>query len=502
MSTREYRTSPPEARRACCEADARQFWTRRQWLQQPGGGLGGIALTALLLQEDGLAAEGLHFPARARRVIQLFMAGGASHVDTFDYKPQLIQDHGKPWDPGEKVELFQSQPGVTLAGPWQWKQYGESGHWLSDIVAPLAPCVDRIAFLHAMVSTSAVHSQATLLQTTGFPTPGFPGAGAWVSYALGSETDELPTFVVLPDHRGLASNGAKNWSAGFLPARHQGTVLWASGREPMYALELPQESGLSPQADRQGRTLLQQLNRRHLARHPGDSRLEARIRAYELAGQMQLSVPSVMDLSDEPSYILKMYGVDQENQTFPKEINEAEETVYFGKKCLIARRLLERGVRFVQIWSGCDNAFPRRNWDSHEDIARDHRPLALAMARRAAALIRDLQQRGMLEDTVIHWTTEFGRMPCAQGSKGRDHNPFVFTNWLAGGGIRGGVICGQSDQWGYKPLEPQQATTCHDVYATLLHVLGIDHKRLTVRHNGIDRRLTDVHGRVLHEVLV
>ncbi len=479
-----------------------QRWNRRQWLWRSGGGLGGIALTALCARETFAEPNGLHFPARAKRVIQLFMAGGASHLDLFDYKPRLIRDHGKPWDPGEKVELFQSSPGNTLKSPWGWKQYGDSGSWLSDVAAPLGKVVDEIAFLHTMTSSSAVHSQATLLGTTGFPTPGFPGAGAWVGYALGSMNDNLPTFVVLPDRRGFASNGAKNWDAGFLPASNSGTLLRVGADEPIEDLQPPEKSFVTREADADALRLLEKLNRRHAEARPGDSQLEARIRSYELAASMQLSAPETLDLSKEPEHILRAYGVQQGRPVYPAEINEREETDYFGTKCLIARRLLERGVRFVQIWSGCDNAFPRRNWDSHEDIARDHWPLGRGMARAVAALIDDLRQRGMLEDTLIHWTTEFGRMPCAQRSEGRDHNPFVFTNWFAGGGIRGGVHYGESDDWGYKPADPQMATTCHDVYATMLHVLGIDHEKLTVRRDGIDRRLTNVGGRVVKEILV
>ena len=243
------------------------------------------------------------------------------------------------------------------------------------------------------------------------------------------------------------------------------------------------------------------MNRQFQETRQGDSRLESRLRAYELAARMQLSAPEALDLSDEPEHIMKMYGLEKENATYPEEINVPEEAEYFGRKCLIARRLLERGVRFVQIWSGNDNSFPRRNWDSHENIKRDHGPLARGMAVGAAALLADLKQTGLLEDTIVLWTTEFGRMPSTQGSLGRDHNPYVFTNWLAGGGIRGGVTYGPSDQWGYKPEDRDNPTQVYDVHATILHLMGIDHERLTVRHDGIDRRLTDVHGHVLHDLI-
>jgi hypothetical protein len=247
--------------------------------------------------------------------------------------------------------------------------------------------------------------------------------------------------------------------------------------------------------------LLKRLNEQHQDARLGDSRLEARIRSYELAARMQLSAPEALDLSSEPAYILKMYGLDHGKSQFSEKINPPEEIDYFGRKCLVARRLLERGVRFVQIWSGNDNSFPRRNWDSHEDIERDHGPLAIGMAYGAAALIADLKQRGMLEDTIVLWTTEFGRMPSTQGSKGRDHNPYVFTNWMCGGGFRGGTTHGLSDEWGFKPLDRSNPTQVYDIHATIMHLLGIDHRRLTVRHNGIDRRLTDVHGHVIKELL-
>jgi hypothetical protein len=484
---------------------------RRQFLWETGGGLGGIALASLLADDRCLAAgtndvsgagalARLHHPAKAKRVVQLFMAGGASHVDTFDYKPLLKPRDGQKWDPGEKVELFQDGLGATFCSPWKWARYGECGKPLSDIVAPLGACVDEMAFIHSMVGKTGVHSQGTYLQATGFDTPGFPGAGAWVSYALGSANENLPTFVVLPDHRGFASNGPKNWGPGFLPAEHQGTILRPGTPNLIADLHPPAGHDSARLRDRTIRVLAD-LNREHLANRPGDSRLEARIHSYELAARMQLSAPEALDISGEPKHVLKMYGLDDASTTFPAQINAQEETVHFGRKCLVARRLLERGVRFVQIWSGCDNGFPRRNWDSHEDIARDHGPMALGMARATAALIVDLKQRGLLDDTLIHWTTEFGRMPCAQGGKGRDHNPFAFTNWLAGGGIRGGATFGPSDEWGYKPADRDRPTTCDDVHATLLHLLGIDHERLTVRNNGIARRLTDVSGNVIHDIL-
>ena len=256
-----------------------------------------------------------------------------------------------------------------------------------------------------------------------------------------------------------------------------------------------------PQRRRRARDLIGRLNRRHLEGRGGDSRLEARIQSYELAAKMQLAAPEALDLDGEPEHVLRLYGLDRTRKSWPSQINAEEATHHFALRCLAARRLLERGVRFVQVWSGNDNGFPRRNWDSHEDVERDHGPLAVGMARGAAALIRDLDQRGLLDDTLVLWTTEFGRMPSSQAGRGRDHNPFVFTNWLCGGGIRGGVTCGESDQWGYKPLDRDHPTTVHDVHATVMRLLGIEHTKLTWRHNGIDRRLTDVHGHVIDRIL-
>jgi hypothetical protein len=373
---------------------------------------------------------------------------------------------------------------------------------LGEPVAELGNVVDELAFIHNVVGKTGVHSQATLLHNTGFQLPGFPGMGAWVSYGLGSLNDNLPTFVVLPDHRGLASNGTKNWDSAFLPAQHSGTVIYPGTESPIADL-FPHKKGdfIHPASEAAAHSLLGRLNREHAAEREGDSRLEARIRSYELAAKMQLAAPEALDFSQEPGHILRLYGLDQIPATFDKEINAREETIHFSRKCLAARRLLERGVRFVQIWSGNDNGFPRRNWDSHEDVERDHGPLAAGMARGASALIQDLKQRGLLDETIILWTTEFGRMPNSQGGTGRDHNPYCFTNWLCGGGIKPDVTYGPSDQWGYKPADREHPTQVYDIHATILHLLGIDHTRLTVRHNGIDRRLTDVHGEVIRDIL-
>ena len=428
------------------------------------------------------------------------MGGAASHIDLFDYKPALEKHHGEPSDFGEKIELFQSGFGPWAKSYFDFKPYGESGKPLSDAVSELGEVVDDMAFVHNLVGKTGVHSQATYLQATGFQRPGFPGMGCWISYALGSMNENLPAFVVLPDHRGYASNGPKNWASAFLPAHTQGTTIFPQRKNPIENLKA-QSGFVTDASDQDGLKLLNRFNRTYNVDRDGDSRLDARIRSYELAAKMQLSAPEAMDISMEPEHILKMYGLENIGRKYGKDINIPEEAEYFGRKCLVARRLLERGVRFIQIWSGNDNSFPRRNWDSHEDIRRDHGPLAKGMAIGASALIKDLKQRGMLEDTIVLWTTEFGRMPSTQGSLGRDHNPFVFTNWLSGGGIKGGVTAGESDQWGFKPLDRENPTQVYDIHATILHLLGIDHKQLNVRHNGIDRRLTDVHGHVIQDLI-
>lgn len=471
----------------------------RRELLWNAGGLGGIAL-AYLLGADGALADtagygsgrpefrgGLHHMARAKRVVQLFMSGAASQCDTFDYKPALIKRNGLPFDPGGKIQLFQSAPGSIMRSPWEWKQHGKSGRWVSDLLPNLAGCVDDMALLYAMVSKSNVHGPATFMQNTGFVLPGFPSAGAWVSYGLGSLNQDLPAFVVLPDSRGVPPNGPANWGSGFLPASTQGTAIRMGAEQPIHDLFPAAGHEITAGSEKEGLALLKQLNGAHQAEHPDDSRLSARIMSYELAAKMQLSAPEVLDMRGESEATRRLYGMD------------SKATSEFGGRCLLARRLLERGVRFVQVWSGADNGFPRRNWDSHEDLARDHGDMGTGMDRGAAALIHDLKSRGMLDDTIVIWTTEFGRMPCSQGGKGRDHNPYAFTSWLAGGGIKGGASYGESDEWSYKPAA--NPTYCYDLHATVLHLLGIDHKRLTYRNNGINRRLTDVHGEVIKEIV-
>ena len=470
--------------------------SRRNFFTDIGGGFSGLAL-AHLLGADSLAQDaasstdlngGLHHPAKVKRIVQLFMNGGASPMDTFDPKPRLAELHGKQFDPGEgqKVESVTGSPGFkVLKSPFEFKQHGESDRWVSSVFPYTATIVDDLTFLMSMVSKSNVHGLASYMQNTGFTLPGFPCTGAWVSYALGRISEDLPAFVVMPDAKGLPYNNQGNFTAGFLPAQHQGTLVKASAANPIAHLHAPSDASfITQQSEADGRQLLQQLNQNHLERNPGDSRLGARIESYQLAARMQLSAPAVFDLTEESESTHKHYGLDE------------TVTADFGRRCLLARRMLERGVRFVQVWSG--PAGPSNNWDNHSNIDKELPYIAMQVDQPIAALVQDLKSRGMLEDTLIMWTTEFGRMPFSQGTAGRDHNQGTFVTWLAGAGLKPGVAYGQSDEWGWKAVEP---IWCYDLHATILHLLGIDHTRLTFKHNGIDRRLTDVHGHVISEIL-
>jgi hypothetical protein len=462
-----------------------------------GGGFGALALAHLLGRDALLAGDnaereelngGLHHRAKVRRVVQLFMNGGASPMDTFDYKPRLAKLNGQIFDPGggAKVESVTGSPGFkVLKTPFTFKQYGECGRWVSSVFPQLARCVDEMAFLMSMSSKTNVHGPASYMQNTGFVLPGFPCMGAWINYGLGSLTDNLPAFVVLPDPKGLPYNNQGNFSAGFLPVKNQGTIIRAHLANPIADLFPPKTAAfITPASERDGQSLLATQNRKFAEQWPDDSRLEARIASYELAAKMQLSAPEALDVSRETAATQKLYGLD-EKATEP-----------FGRNCLIARRLVERGVRFVQVWSGAAGA--TGNWDNHANIANELPPMALATDKPAAALIRDLKSRGVLEDTLVVWTTEFGRMPFGQGTAGRDHNAGTFVSWLAGAGIQGGVAHGQSDEWGWKSLDP---TWCYDLHATILHLMGIDHTRLTYRFNGANRRLTDVHGKPIRQIM-
>jgi hypothetical protein len=469
--------------------------SRRDFLRNLGGGFGAVALTNLLGQAGALADAprpewngGLHFPAKAKRIIQLFMNGGASQADLFDYKPELVRRHGKPFDPGNgaHVEAATSTPGNVLKPAFAFRQHGQCGRWISDQLPHLAKCVDDLAFLMAMSSRTNVHGPGSYLMNTGFLLPGFPCMGAWISYALGNLTDELPTFVVLPDPRGLPYNGKGNASSGFLPVTHQAAIIQTGTKEPIPDLfASPVARFITPAAERDGLALLNKLNRQQAAANDDDAVLEARIQSYELAAKMQLSAPAAFDLKHESAATHALYGLDQPH------------TSEFGGRCLLARRLVERGVRFVQVWSGAAGA--TNNWDNHSSIAKELPPMCASTDQPIAALLIDLKQRGLLDDTLVLWNTEFGRMPFSQGSDGRDHNGGTFVGWMAGAGVRPGIAYGESDPWSWKAA--RDVTTTYDFHATVLHLLGIDHKRLTVRHNGANRRLTDVHGKVVEAVL-
>jgi hypothetical protein len=457
---------------------------RRSFLSQIGNGFGALALSHLLSRES--AAAGVNHPPKVRRIIQLFMTGGASPMDTFDYKPALEKLHGQMIGPKEKPEGFTAPAGAIMKSPFQFAQHGQCGRWVSSVFPEQAKLVDEMAFLMAMQSKTNVHGPGTYMMNSGFLLPGFPCMGAWISYALGSLADNLPTFVVLPDERGLPYNQRACFSSGFLPSVHQGTVINAALPQPVPDLFASDAYRFATRgSDTAGLSLLEKVNRRHAANHPGDSRLDARIASYELAAKMQLSAPEAFDISREPESARAAYGLD----------NKA--TQGFGRRCLLTRRLIERGVRFVQIWSGPQGA--ANNWDNHGNIQTELPPMAASVDKPIASLLRDLKSRGLAEDTLVIWTTEFGRTPFAQGSLGRDHNGGTFVSWLWGAGIKGGVAFGESDEIGYKAAVNK--TYCYDLHATVLHLLGIDHEKLTVRQNGIDRRLTDVHGHVIKEVL-
>ncbi len=429
-----------------------------------------------------------HYPPKAKRAIQIFLQGGLSHVDSLDYKPALEKLHGKSVPGEDRPQAFMGKVGRLHKAHFAFKQRGKSGLWVSDLFPHLAEIADELTVINSMWSGTGNHTPATYEANSGFRTLGFPAAGTWLSYGLGSEVDNLPTFVVLPDSRAWPTGGANNWSAGFLPARHQGVVLNTSG-PPVRNLNPASKIDASTQAARFA--ALEELNRRHLQAREGDDALASRIRSYELAARMQQAIPEATDLSQEPANIHKLYGTDG------KECGD------FARSCLLARRLVERGVRFVQLWSGA--AFGSEvHWDAHGSVPDNHRRESNKIDRPVAGLLADLRQRGMLDDTLVIFNTEFGRTPYAesagdQAGPGRDHNADVFSVWLAGAGLKHGTAYGTSDEIGWKTGE--KPVDVHDFHATILHLMGIDHTRLTFYHNGIQRRLTNVHGHVLKEVL-
>ncbi|HEU4752271.1 MAG TPA: DUF1501 domain-containing protein [Armatimonadota bacterium] len=468
---------------------------RREFLGHLGTGLGSIALACLLAEEGAAAPAGNplaphppHFPAKAKRVIQVFCPGAASQIDLWEYKPDLVRYHGQPLPGNEKLVTFQGGNGSLMKSPWEWSRHGQCGKLLSALVPHLATCVDDLAFIHSMTARSNTHGPAMLQMNTGFILEGFPSIGAWTTFALGTETQNLPAFVAIPDVRGLPPNGPANWNSGVLPAAFQGTAF--NTEKPIANIRSPRGSTPAGEADLRG--FLSRLNHRHLEENPGESDLAARMAAYELAARMQLSAPEVTDLSKENAATLRLYGADSDNPL---------KTAY-AKNAILARRLLERGVRFVQLYCGgpASQVDGLLNWDAHKTLKADYDRHCPIMDQPTAALLKDLKQRGMLEDTLVLWCTEFGRMPTHQtGSEGRDHNPNGFTVWLAGAGVKGGTSHGATDAFGYKA--EQDVATIYDFHATVLHLLGMDHTKLTYYHNGIQRRLTDVHGEVIRPVL-
>ncbi len=463
--------------------------TRRDFLSFAASGLGAAAFLHLLAR-DGSAAPTPHHAAKAKRVIHICLIGGLSHIDSFDPKPELVKRHGKSLGAKEMPDIFFGQVGLLRKPDWAFKPRGKSGLEVSDLFPHIAGQADKLTVIRSMAADSANHTPALYLQNSGFQFSGFPSVGAWASYGLGCETDDLPAYVVLPDPRGLPNGGASIWSSGFLPAEHQGTVF-GTGAVPVRDL-FPKER-IAAAADADSRALLAKVNELHRARTGDEPLLTARMRSYELAAKMQLAVPVVADISKETKATHALYGLDDKT------------TAPFGRNCLLARRMLERGVRFVQLFSGGPVAgAPRVSWDAHENVKENHTLEAARIDKPIAGLLDDLARTGMLTDTLVLFTTEFGRTPFSQAAgtavgTGRDHNKYGFSVWLAGAGLKAGTAYGATDEVGWKATE--HPVQWYDFHATLLHLLGLDHERLTFYHNGIHRRLTNVHGEVVRGVL-
>jgi hypothetical protein len=476
----------------------RHLLSRRNFLAQTSTGLGAVALSSLLSGDRLLADSRVQFdPARphaarqprhsakAKNVLVIFCAGACSQLETWDYKPELERLDGKPLKGGPAV-TFQGPAGNLARPQYTFRPYGQSGKMVSDLVPHQATLVDEVTFIHSLTSKTNTHGPGENFLSTGFVLDGFPSIGSWVTYALGTENQNLPAFVSIPDPRGVPQASINNWGPGFLPAVFQGTSF--STKQPIRNLKVPNK--ISTDSDQAARSLLKLMNEEHLRRNPGDGNLAARISSYELAARMQLSVPEVSNLTGEPKHILEMYGVDSKNETKSA----------FARNCILSRRLIEKGVRFVQLFNGAYASGGRLNWDGHKDLRAQYDIHGEILDQPAAALVWDLKQRGLLEETLVVWCTEFGRMPMFQkGTKGRDHNPYGFTAWLAGAGVKRGFSFGATDELGFKASE--NILSIHDLNATILHLLGLDHEKLTFYHNGFERRLTDVHGHVIEEIL-
>jgi hypothetical protein len=488
--------------------DKRHLLDRRNFLSHSVSGLGGVALASLLGREGLLGAEALResapgkFPARpprlshfepaAKQVLMIFCSGAISQVDTWDYKPELIKRHGQPLPGGDKLITFQGGQGNLTKSPWEFRPRGKSGKMVSDLLPQLGDLADEMCFIHSMTGKTNTHGPGENFMCTGFTLDGFPSAGAWTTYALGSDAEDLPAYVAIPDVRGTPQSSVNCWGPGFLPAAFQGTDFNAA--KPVRNLEIP--GGITPRTDAATRAYLERQNRRHLENFAGDSQLAARISSYELAARMQLSIPEISDLSSEPAYVLRNYGADESGGPV------ADLRAGYGRNCILARRLIERGVRFVQLFNGAYQTGGEgvSNWDGHKKIADQYAIHGPVLDQPTAALLKDLKARGLLANTLVVFCSEFGRMPTFQkGASGRDHNPAGFTTWLAGAGVKAPFSYGATDEFSYKAV--QDVTTVYDFYATILHILGLDHERLSYYHNGIERRLTDVHGKVILEIL-
>ncbi len=458
--------------------------TRRQMLRQCGAGFGNLALLGLLsAAERAVAGSALNPLAarppllrpRAKRVIFLFMHGGPSHVDTFDYKPVLIRDSGKPL-PFAKPRIQFAKTANLQRSPWEFRPYGQSGAMVSDLFPQVGACADDLCFLKSVHGTNEAHGGALLKLHTGSDSSVRPSMGSWISYGLGSENRNLPSFLTI--NPTLGHGGVGNWSSAFLPAVHQGTPIGGGIPVEKATINYLHDPNGDATLQRAQLDLLGEMNREHLAHAGPDSALEARIESFELAFRMQMEAPETMDLAGESDATKKLYGLDD-----PK-------TASFARQCLLARRFSERGVRFVQVTHGY--------WDQHEDLTKDHGRLASEVDRPIAGLLRDLKSRGLLDDTLVMWGGEFGRTPTLQGKDGRDHHPHAFTMWLAGGGVKAGFSYGVTDDYGFYCVD--QKVHVHDLHATILALLGLDHEQLTYRHAGRDFRLTDIHGRVVRDI--
>ena len=456
-------------------------------------GIGAVAATDLLLRDGVVRADEQstwpHHPSKAKRVIHVVACGGVSQIDSFDYKPKLTKLHGKSLDSKERPDVFFGKVGLLRKNDWEFKQRGESGRWISELFPHLATVSDELTVINSMYAETSNHTPATFQQNTGFRLNGFPTAGAWLAYGMGSETEDLPAYIVIPDPRGVPAGGSINWSNGFLPAQYQGVTVKSSGT-PIRDLHPARK--MTKEVETASRDLLASLNRRHLEKRGTSDLLEARIRSYELATRMQVIVPEVTNLEAESKETHELYGT------------RVEPTKDFGRSCMLARRLLEHGVRYVQLFSGGAFGSPRINWDGHEDMVKNHGREAGRIDKPVAGLLKDLRQRGMLNDTLVLFTSEFGRTPFTQSADdivglGRDHNEKGFTVWAAGGGMKPGIAYGLTDDVGWQAVEKR--VHWHDFHATILHALGIDHKKLTFYHNGIERRLTNVHGHVIDDLL-